>query len=206
MEITLKKLNGESSSEVFNLSDVFFARTYNENLVHQAVHTGLVNARSGSSAQKSRSAVTGGKAKPWRQKGTGRARAGSSVSPIWRGGGVTFASKQRNYEIKINKKMYRLAISIIFSELLRQDRFELIQETFIESNKTKSFINKFCIDSSKKTLIILPNIDENFDLASRNVKNVLVLTPDEINPTVLINSDIVKVHVDCIQTLEDICK
>ena len=141
------------------VSDATFGREFNEALVHQIVTAYMAGGRQGTKAQKTRSEVSGGGIKPWRQKGTGRARAGTSSSPIWRSGGVTFAAKPRNYEQKVNKKMYRAAMQSILSELVRQDRLVVADSFSVESHKTKAFIAKLNEMDLKNVLIVADDID-----------------------------------------------
>ena len=157
-----------------DISDSAFGRDFNESLVHQAVVSYMAGSRQGTSQQKTRSDVRGGGKKPYRQKGTGRARAGTIRSPLWRGGGVAFASRPRDYSKKINKKMYRAAIRSIFSELLRQERLVAIENPVLDKPKTKEiakFLNEF---SLSKVLIITDEIDINLFLSVRNIPNVKV--------------------------------
>jgi len=175
---------GDKSVE---LSDVVFGCDYNEPLVHQVVTAFLAGARAGSKAQKNRSEVRGGGAKPWRQKGTGRARAGTSRGPIWRGGGRTFAAKPRSYAQKVNKKMYRGAIRTIFSELLRSGRLLLVEDFVTSTPKTKEFKQKLAQIGVDDCLIIGKGIDENTLLASRNIPKVLVAEWVTVDPVLLLS-------------------
>jgi len=171
-------------------------------LVHQAVVTYLAGSRQGSHKQKTRSEVRGGGKKPYRQKGTGRARAGTIRSPIWRGGGVTFAATPRDYSKKINKKMYRSAISSIFSELHRQERLVAIEQPKFATPKTKemnSFLKQFSLD---KVLIILDEMDTNLYLSARNIPHVDVVTVKEINPVILLRSEKVAVTPAAFKLIE----
>ena len=181
-------LLSKTKKENIDISDSAFGRDFNESLVHQAVVSFMAGSRQGSSQQKTRSDVRGGGKKPYRQKGTGRARAGTIRSPLWRGGGVAFAARPRDYSKKINKKMYRAAIRSIFSELLRQEKLVAIENPVLEKPKTKD-IAKFLSDFSlSKVLIITDEIDVNFFLSVRNIPNVDVITVREINPVVLLKS------------------
>jgi large subunit ribosomal protein L4 len=170
--------------------------------VHQAVVTYLAGSRQGSHKQKTRSEVRGGGKKPYKQKGTGRARAGTIRSPIWRGGGVTFAATPRNYSKKINKKMYRAAISSIFSELHRQDRLLAIEQPKFKSPKTKdmqTFLKQFDLE---KVLIILDEMDINLYLSARNIPHVDVVIVKEINPVILLRSEKVAVTPAAFKLIE----
>ena len=180
------KTNRSTSQEV---SDGIFDRNYNESLVHQITTAFMAAGRSGSKAQKNRSAVRGGGKKPWRQKGTGRARAGTSRGPIWRSGGVTFASQPRSYTQKVNKKMYKGAISVILSELLRTDRLKVISELDITDPKTKNITSLMNSLNIKDALLMTDELDENLYLSSRNLYHVGVCDTQSIDPVSLIGYD-----------------
>jgi len=180
------KTNRSSSQEV---SDGIFDRNYNESLVHQITTAYMAAGRSGSKAQKNRSAVRGGGKKPWRQKGTGRARAGTSRGPIWRSGGVTFASQPRSYTQKVNKKMYKGAISVILSELLRTDRLKVVSELDITDPKTKNITSLMNSLNIKDALLMTDELDENLYLSSRNLYHVGVCDTQSIDPVSLIGYD-----------------
>ena len=198
----LDVLNTANKKEDVQISDTTFGKDFNETLVHQAVVTYLAGSRQGSHKQKTRSEVRGGGKKPYAQKGTGRARAGTIRSPIWRGGGVTFAATPRDYSKKINKKMYRAAISSIFSELHIQDRLIAIEQPKLESPKTKemcAFLKAFNLE---KVLIILDEMDTNLYLSSRNIPHVEVVTVKEINPVILLRSEKVAVTPAAFKLIE----
>ena len=161
----------------------------------------MAAARAGTKANKTRSDVSGGGAKPFRQKGTGRARAGTTRSPIWRGGGVTFAARPRNYEQKLNKKMYRAAMRSIFSELLRQERLVVMEEFAVESHKTADLAKQLASMNLDDVLIIVADADEKLLLASRNLPWVGVLEQDQINPVSLIAYDKVVVTRAALETI-----
>ena len=200
MKIELLSLT--KNKDISVSSDVF-SKDFNESLVHQAVVSFMAGSRQGSSKQKNRSEVRGGGKKPYRQKGTGRARAGTIRSPLWRGGGVTFASRPRNYNKKINKKMYRAAIKSIFSELVRQNRLVAIEKPVLEKPKTKeiaSFLNEF---SLSKVLIIIDELDMNLYLSARNIPNVDVITVNEINPVNLLKPQKVAVTSEALKQIEE---
>ena len=185
------------------ISETTFGKDFNESLVHQAVVSYMAGSRQGSSKQKTRSEVRGGGKKPYRQKGTGRARAGTIRSPLWRGGGVTFASTPRDYSKKINKKMYRAALRSIFSELLRQGKLVAIETPVLEKPKTKE-IAKFLSDFSlSKVLFITDTFDSNFYLSARNIPNVDVITVKEINPVILLRADKVAVTAEAFKSIEE---
>lgn len=185
------------------VSDATFGREFNEALVHQVVTAYMAGSRQGSKAQKSRSEVAGGGAKPWRQKGTGRARAGTNSSPIWRSGGVTFAAKPRSFEQKVNKKMYRAAMQSILSELVRQERLVVADSFAVESHKTKAFVAKLNELELNNVLIVADDINENLYLAARNVPHVGVTEASAIDPVSLIAFDKVLVTVEALKKLEE---
>ena len=151
------------------VTDASFGREYNEGLVHQVLVAYMAGSRQGSRAQKNRSSVSGGGKKPWRQKGTGRARAGTSRSPIWRSGGVTFAAQPQEHSVKVNKKMYRGALRCIWSELIRQERLVIVEELEIKQPKTRLLLEKLRDLGLSETLIVVEKIDDNLRLASRNL-------------------------------------
>ena len=186
-----------------DISDSIFGKDFNESLVHQAVVSFMAGSRQGSAKQKTRSEVRGGGKKPYRQKGTGRERAGTIRSPIWRGGGVTFASRPRDYSKKINKKMYRAAIRSIFSELLRQEKLVGIEKPVLEKPKTKEIANLLKQFSLTKVLIITEEPDINLYLSARNIPNVDVISVREINPVILLKSNKVAVTADALKQIEE---
>ncbi|HYE37110.1 50S ribosomal protein L4 [Methylocaldum sp.] len=179
-------IGGGSSLEV---SETVFGRDYNDSLVHQLVVAYLAGARSGTKAQKTRSDVSGGGAKPWRQKGSGRARAGTTRSPLWRTGGVTFAARPRSYDQKLNKKMYRAAMRAILSELLRQGRLFVSDDVYPSAPKTKEFLKKLEVMGVNRGLVVTDVIDENLYLAARNLRDVEVCTASSVNPVALVHSE-----------------
>ena len=197
------ELLSNSKNKDISISNDVFSKEFNESLVHQAVVSFMAAARQGSAKQKNRSEVRGGGKKPYRQKGTGRARAGTIRSPLWRGGGVTFAARPRDFSKKINKKMYRAAIKSIFSELVRQNRLVAIEKPVLEKPKTKeiaSFLKEF---SLSKVLIIIDELDMNLYLSARNIPNVDVITVKEINPVNLIKSHKVAVTSEALKQIEE---
>jgi large subunit ribosomal protein L4 len=198
MELTLKDAN--SALEV---SEATFGREFNEALVHQVVVAYSAGARQGSKAQKTRSEVRGGGKKPWRQKGTGRARAGTIRSPIWVGGGRAFAAKPRSFEQKVNKKMYRGAIKSILSELVRQERLIVVEKFGVEAPKTKELLNKLNGLNLNDVLIVTSEVDENLFLASRNLYKVDVRDVQGIDPVSLIAFENVLITADAIKQLEE---
>tara|TARA_B100001113_G_scaffold231105_1_gene189805 strand:+ start:645 stop:1259 length:615 start_codon:yes stop_codon:yes gene_type:complete len=197
------ELLSNTKSKDISISKDVFSKEFNESLIHQAVVSFMAASRQGSSKQKNRSEVRGGGKKPYRQKGTGRARAGTIRSPLWRGGGVTFASRPRNFNKKINKKMYRAAIKSIFSELVRQNRLVAIEKPILEKPKTKeiaNFLNEF---SLSKVLIITDELDINLYLSARNIPNVDVITVREINPVNLLKPQKVAVTSEALKQIEE---
>ncbi|MAQ99819.1 MAG: 50S ribosomal protein L4 [Oceanospirillaceae bacterium] len=185
------------------VSESAFGREFNEALVHQIVTAYMAGGRQGTKAQKTRAEVAGGGKKPWRQKGTGRARSGTATSPIWRSGGVTFAAKPRNYEQKVNKKMYRAAMQSILSELVRQERLVVADSFDVTSHKTKEFVAKLKEFDLSNVLIVADDVDENLYLAARNVPHVGVTEAATIDPVSLIGFDKVLVTVSALKKLEE---
>lgn len=185
------------------LSDTAFGREFNEALVHQVVTAYLAGARQGTRAQKTRAEVSGGGIKPWRQKGTGRARAGSIRSPIWRGGGRTFAAKPQDWSQKVNRKMYRGAMQCILAELIRQERLILVEELSVSGPKTKELIAKLSDLNAPRALIITKEVDENLYLAARNIPHVNVLDTSEVDPVSLIAFDKVIMSVEAAKQFEE---
>ena len=197
----LNLVNSESKTDI-SLPESVFGKDFNEDLVHQAVITFLAGARQGSHKQKTRSEVRGGGKKPYRQKGTGRARAGTIRSPIWRGGGVPFAAVPRDYSKKINKKMYRAAIRSILSELYRQERIIGLAKPTLEAPKTKVMAKIIKDAGLDSVLIILDEMDTNIYLSARNIPHVEVVTVKEINPVVLLRSDKVAITPEALSLIE----
>ena len=186
-----------------DVSDVAFGAEFNQSLVHQAVTAYMAGARAGTKAQKTRSDVRGGGAKPFRQKGTGRARAGTSRSPIWRGGGVTFAARPRSYVQKLNKKMYRAAMRSILSELVRQERLIVVDEFGADSHKTKDLAKRLQDMNLSDVLVVTADIEEKLELAARNLPWVGVLSQDRINPVSLVAFDKVLVTSAALKAIEE---
>lgn len=202
MELALA-LPGNETGEKISLSDETFGREYNEPLVHQSVVTYLAGARQGTVQQKTRSEVRGGGRKPWRQKGTGRARSGTIRSPIWRSGGVTFAARPQDFSKKLNKKMYRGAMQCILSELIRQDRLIVVNEFAVESHKTKDLVTKLKEYDLDNVLIVSDQIEENLYLAARNLHKVDVLDVSGLDPVSLIGFDKVLITVPALKKAEE---
>ena len=183
------------SGSAVELSEVAFGREFNEALVHQVVTAYLAGGRQGTRAHKSRADVSGGGKKPFRQKGTGRARAGSIRSPIWVGGGKTFAARPQDWSQKVNRKMYRGAMQCILAELVRQDRLVLVEEFAVAAPKTKELLAKLNDLNAARALIVTDAVDENLDLASRNLPHVVVVDATAIDPVRLIAFDKVVMSV-----------
>ena len=204
MELKLINESGQEASRL-QASDVLFGREYNEALIHQVVVAYQANSRSGNRAQKDRSQVKHTTAKPFRQKGTGRARAGMSSSPLWRGGGRTFPNApDENFSQKLNKKMYRAGIASILSQLVREDRLAVVDGLFVEAPKTKIFAQKIKGMGYDSVLVITDNLDENVFLASRNLPNVLVLEVNEADPVSLIRFPKVLMTKNAVAKFEEI--
>ena len=193
----------QNSKEKIAVSDAVFGSDYNETLVHQLVTAYLAGARSGTKAQKNRSAVSGGGAKPWRQKGTGRARAGTIRSPLWRSGGVTFAASPRDYTQKLNRKMYRAGIRSIFSELNRQGRLIVVDDITVDAPKTKQLVEKLQDLGVSKTLIVTETGDEKLYLSARNLPHVDVTDVAGLTPVDLVGFESVVVTVGAIRAIEE---
>ena len=202
MELSVLK-PGNDTSGTLSVSDAAFAREYNEALVHQVVTAYLAGARQGTRAQKTRSEVSGGGKKPWRQKGTGRARAGTIRSPIWRSGGVTFAAKPQDHSQKVNRKMYRAAVRSILSELARQERLVVVESFDVEMPKTKLLVKQLGDFGLDNVLIVSTDVGENLYLASRNLHGVDVRDVESVDPVSLIAYEKVVVTVDAIKKLEE---
>ncbi len=185
------------------LSDTAFGREFNEALVHQVVTAYLAGARQGTRAQKTRAEVSGGGIKPWRQKGTGRARAGSIRSPIWRSGGRACAAKPQDWSQKVNRKMYRGAMQCILAELIRQERLILVEEWSVSGPKTKELIAKLNDLNAPRALIVTKEVDENLYLAARNIPHVNVLGTNEVDPVSLIAFDKVIMSVEAAKQFEE---
>jgi large subunit ribosomal protein L4 len=202
MGLQIPALSGNNSNNVDVLESVF-GQTYNETLIHQLVTRYLAGARAGTKAQKTRSDVSGGGAKPWKQKGTGRARAGTTRSPLWRTGGITFAARPRNYDQKLNKKMFRVGIRSILSELLRQNRL-VVSDTIVPATaKTKEFSAKLKTIDARRVLIIVDKVEVNLILASRNIPNVEIVEAANLSPVLLVGADKIIATSAAIKSLEE---
>lgn len=198
MEVTLHK-----AKKKIELSELAFGREFNEPLIHQVVVAYMAGARSGTRAHKNRSAVNGGGSKPYRQKGTGRARAGTSRSPIWRSGGVTFAARPQDHSQKVNRKMYQGAMRSLLSELLRQGRLLVVDELGVDAPKTKQLTEKLKNLDINSALIVTESDDVNLYLAARNLRNIEVVDASGVNPVDLIRFDNVVMTVDSVKRVEE---
>jgi len=185
------------------VADSAFSREFNESIVHQVVVAYMAGARQGSRAQKNRSAVSGGGKKPWRQKGTGRARAGTTRSPIWRSGGVTFAAQPQDHSTKVNRKMYRGALRCILSELIRKERLVAVESFSVKAPKTKELLTQLKSLDMSNVLIVTEDGDENLFLAARNVRFVDVRDVEGVDPVSLISHDKVLITVAALKKLEE---
>jgi large subunit ribosomal protein L4 len=206
MELQVQSISSNAAASSVALSDEVFGNDFNEPLVHQVVVAYMNAARSGTKAQKSRADVAGGGRKPWRQKGTGRARAGTTRSPLWRGGGVTFAARPRDYSQKVNRKMYRSALRSILSELVRQDRLLVVDDFQLAEPKTKlalAALNKLGVND---VLIVCDEITENLFLAARNIPHIGMADVSAVDPVLLISYDKVVVTQKALAGLEAMFK
>ena len=197
MELTV------AGGNAINVSEATFGRDFSEALVHQVVTAYLAGGRAGTKAQKTRSDVRGGGRKPWKQKGTGRARAGTIRSPLWRGGGRTFAARPRDHSQKVNRKMYRGALQAILSELVRQDRLVVLDKFDLSTPKTSELRAKLADLGFEKGLIITAQVDGNLFLATRNVPNVYALDVAGLDPVSLVAADKVVMTVDAVKKIEE---
>jgi large subunit ribosomal protein L4 len=204
MQLNIAKPGNTGAAGTVQVSDITFARDYNEDLVHQVVTAYLAAARQGTRAQKTRAEVRGGGKKPWRQKGTGRARAGTIRSPLWRGGGVIFAAKPQDHSQKVNKKMYRAAIQVILSELARTERLVIVENFALEQPKTKTLVKALGDYGLENVLIVSDEVTENLYLASRNLHKVDVRDVQGVDPVSLISFDKVLVTVSALKKFEEI--
>ncbi|MDF1624534.1 MAG: 50S ribosomal protein L4 [Pseudohongiella nitratireducens] len=203
MELNLSKPGSQAGAGTVSVSDETFGKEFNEALVHQVVVTYLAGARQGTVKQKTRSEVAGGGRKPWRQKGSGRARAGTTRGPIWRSGGVTFAARPQDHSKKLNRKMYRGAMRSILSELARQERLVVVEQFAVDSHKTKELsvkLKEFALDN---VLIVAEEIAENLYLAARNLRDVDVLDVAGLDPISLIGFEKVLITVPALKKVEE---
>jgi len=197
------KLHLHGKKSTLEVADAAFGAAFNEPLVHQVVTAYLAGGRAGTKAQKNRSDVRGGGAKPWRQKGTGRARAGTSRSPIWEGGGVTFAARPRDFSQKVNRKMYRGAIRAMLSELVRQERLVVADEFGVSAPKTKELRLKLKEIGADNVLIVVEGFDEKLWLAARNLPHVAILEARAVDPVSLAKHDKVVMTVAAVKILAE---
>jgi len=202
MELAIQKAAGGTAGSV-QLSEESFGRAFNETLVHQVVVAYMAGTRAGTKAQKNRAEVRGGGAKPWRQKGTGRARAGTIRSPLWRSGGVTFAASPRDYSQKVNKKAYRVALRSIFSELVRQERLVVLESIDVAEPKTKVLAAQMEAMQATRALIISETPSDNLYLASRNLRGVQVTDVAGLDPVSLVGADKVLITVEALKRVEE---
>ncbi len=201
MELNIATPQGQKGTVA--VSEEAFGKEFNQDLVHQVVVAYAAGARQGSKAQKTRSEVSGGGKKPWRQKGTGRARAGTIRSPLWRSGGVTFAATPRDHSQKLNKKMYRAALRCIFSELNRQDRLVVVEDFALEAPKTKALVQKLADYDLNDVLIVVEEVTEALYLAARNLHRVDARDIQGVDPVSLVGFDKVLVTVPALKKLEE---
>lgn len=198
------QLNLVDTKQSLEVSDGTFSQAYNESLIHQVVTAYLAGGRAGTHAQKTRAEVSGGGKKPWRQKGTGRARAGTIRSPLWRSGGIIFAAKPRDYSQKVNKKMYRGAMRSILSELLRKNSLLVVEELKIAEPKTKMFVAALKeLGMSKNVLIVVDELEENIYLAARNLRDIELIDVQSLNPVSLIKYNQVLITAKAIKKIEE---
>lgn len=202
MELSVLTANGDSKGSV-KVSDSAFGRAFNESLIHQVVTAYLAGGRAGTRAHKSRSDVRGGGRKPWKQKGSGRARSGTIRSPLWRGGGKTFAARTSDYTQKINKKMYRGALQSILSELARQGRIVVIEDLTLKAPKTKVLAGMLATLGADKALIVTEALADNLVLAARNLAHVDVIEVTEIDPVRLVGFEKVLISAAALRQLEE---
>lgn len=203
MDLKLTTATGKASTKKVSVSEANFDRDFNEGLVHQVVTAYLAGGRSGSRATKNRSAVRGGGAKPWAQKGSGRARAGTIRSPLWRSGGHTFALSPRDHAQKVNRKMYRNGMRAILSELARQERLMVVDKFELKEVKTKGLLDKLDAMGFASGVIITSEGDDKLFLSARNLHHVEVLDATEINPVSLVGSEKVLMTVAAVQKIEE---
>lgn len=203
MELQIQTFSSGDAAGNITLSDAVFGCDYNEPLIHQVVTAYLAGARAGTKKQKTRADVRGGGEKPWRQKGLGRARSGTNSSPIWRSGGATFAARPRDFSQKVNRKMYRSAITSILSELVRQERLKVVDDVTLAEGKTKTLVGILSSLNVKDVLLVGEEVSENVYLAARNLHHVGVVDVETIDPTLLIGFDHVVISKGAMARLEE---
>ena len=201
MELNIASPQGSKGTVA--VSEANFGREFNQDLVHQVVVAYMAGARQGTKAQKTRAEVSGGGKKPWRQKGTGRARAGTIRSPLWRGGGITFAAKPQDHQQKVNRKMYRAALRCILSELARQERLIVVENFSVDAPRTKQLVQKLAEYDVAEALIIVDEVNEPLYLAARNLHRVDVRDINGIDPVSLVGFDRVMITVSALKKLEE---
>ena len=206
MELNLTTASGNASKKTVEVSEETFNKDFNESLVHQVVTAYMAGGRAGTKGQKNRAAVRGGGAKPWRQKGTGRARSGTIRSPIWRSGGTTFAAKNRDFSQKVNRKMYRSAMISIVSELVRQDRLVVLTDLKMDGPKTKELADQLKALSTQNALIVTADFEQNIYLSSRNLINIEYTDAQHINPVNLVRYEKVIITADAVKKVEEMLK
>ncbi len=203
MEIKLTTPTGRASTKSVEVSDLMFGQDFNEALVHQVVTAYMAGGRAGTKGQKTRAEVNGGGIKPWRQKGTGRARAGTSRSPLWRGGGKVFAAVTRDFSQKVNKKMYRAALRSIMSELVRQERLVVVDKFDVEAPKTKQLVEKLKGMGLNNALIVTDDLADNLYLSARNLHDVGVCMARHVDPVSLVGFEKVLITVPALKQVEE---
>ena len=203
MELKLTTATGKASTKSIEVSDANFSREFNEALVHQAVTGYLAGARSGTRAQKTRSDVRGGGKKPWKQKGTGRARSGTIRSPIWRSGGVTFAARPKDWSQKLNRKMYRAAIQSILSELVRTERLVVVDSFAVDAPKTKDMVERLGKLGTSNVMIVTADMSDNLFMSTRNLHQVGVCDANNVDPVSLIRFEKVIMTADAVKKIEE---
>jgi len=203
MGLHIPAINENDLSGNYDVSESVFGQIYNETLIHQLLVRYMAGSRAGTKSQKTRSDVSGGGSKPWRQKGTGRARSGTTRSPLWRTGGVAFAARPRSYDQKLNKKMFRVGIKSILSELLRQERLVVSSDILSITSKTKDLFNKLKTVDANRILIVVEAINVNLALASRNIPYVEVIEAINLNPVLLVSADKVIATPGALKLLEE---
>ncbi|WP_127475846.1 50S ribosomal protein L4 [Sulfurivermis fontis] len=203
MEIKLTTPTGRASTKTVEVSDLMFGEDFNEALVHQVVTAYMAGGRAGTKAQKTRAEVSHTTAKPWRQKGTGRARSGMSSSPLWRGGGKIFAAKPRDFSQKVNKKMYRAALRSIMSELVRQERLVVVDKFEVEAPKTKQLVEKLKTMGINNALIVTDELGDNLYLSARNLHDVEVCMARHVDPVSLVGFEKVLITVPALKQVEE---
>lgn len=201
MSLQIPAISNHGSA--LDVSEAVFGQDFNETLVHQLVVKYMAAARAGTKAQKNRASVSGGGSKPFRQKGTGRARAGTTRGPIWRSGGVAFAAQPRSFDQKLNKKMYKVGIRSIFSELVRQDRIAVCDDILPSAPKTKEFLAKIKDVDAKRILVVVDELSENLILAARNLPYIAVMTPISVDPVTLVSADKVIATTAAMKQIEE---